>query len=301
MEKNNFIVRIAKIIATSFYYRTVRMNTELCGDPPVFTLHSQNFTTDEEIKKLILFNIDKENECDPGFPVDMVFVNNNVGNISGNEFVRNLNGKNIKNGKIISIQNENHGWSYGAFSRGFKELKNDYDYFIFTEDDMIITKNNYAKIGFETFTKNDNCGFVSFWGISNFKDNNISNENLVHAHGASGFSSRQVLEKVFNKYGKLPHSEFSDKKHYNEIIIDGEIKFTNVILKMGYKLVEAPEKLFTPAYDLMRGINKPWKPSKFIKYKWIFIKKIRKYIYELLVFTNLYNTYKSVRKSLLKF
>ena len=294
-------MKIAKIIATTFNYRTVRMTTELCGDPPVFTLHSQNFTTEEEIRKLILFNIEKENECDPGLPIDIILVNNDVGNVAGNKFVQDLNGKKLKNGKIISMQNDNYGWSYGAFSKGFEEVRNDYDYFIFTEDDVIIAKKNYAKISFKTFTENKNCGFVSFWGISNFKDRSVSNENLVHAHGASGFSSKKVLDRVFNKYGKLPHSDFSDKKYYKDIIIDGEIKFTNVILKMGYNLVEAPEKLFTPAYDLMRGINKPWKPTKFVKYKWIITKKVRKYIYELLIFIKLYNTYKLIRKFLFKF
>ena len=50
-----------------------------------------------KIKKLILFNIQKENECDPGLPVDLVFVNNNVGNVEGNEFVDKLNNKKLKN------------------------------------------------------------------------------------------------------------------------------------------------------------------------------------------------------------
>ena len=293
--------RIVKIIATSFFPKTVREDTILSGDPPVYTLHSQNFTNTEDIKKLILFNIEKENQCDPGLPVDMVFVNNDVGNVSGNMFVKNLNGKTIKNGKIISIENNNNGWSYGAFSKGFKELKNIYDYFIFAEDDMIITRDNYAKISYETFENNKNCGFVSYTGITNHVDKNISNENLIHAHGATGFSSKKILEKVYNKYGKLPHCSFSDKKYYKDIIIEGEIKFTNVIFKMGYSLVEAPEKLFEPAYDLMRGINKPWKPPKFIKYKWIISNKIRKNIYKLLIYFKLYNAYRFIRKFLFKF
>ena len=31
--------------------------------------------------------------------------------------------KELKNGKIIIIQNSNDGWSYGAFNKGFEVLK----------------------------------------------------------------------------------------------------------------------------------------------------------------------------------
>ena len=152
--------KIVKIIATSFYFRSVRMNTELCGDPPKFTLHSQNFTTNEEIENLLLLNIKKENECNPGYKVDLAFVNNNVGNEKGNKFIEKLNLQKLKNGKIITIQNINKGWSYGAFNKGYETLKDEYDYFIFTEDDIIINRDNYAKISLDTFENTQNCGFV---------------------------------------------------------------------------------------------------------------------------------------------
>ena len=116
-------MKIVKIIATSFFPRSIRENTILAGNPPAYSLHSQNFKNSEEIKKLILFNIQKENECNPGLPVDLVFVNNNVGNEEGNRFIDTLVNKKLKNGKIRVIQNNNIGWSYGAFSRGFETFK----------------------------------------------------------------------------------------------------------------------------------------------------------------------------------
>ena len=292
-------VKIAKIIATSFYYRTVRNNTVLTGNPPVFTLHSQNFKNDDEIKKLILFNIEQENLCNPGLPVDIVFVNNDVGNVDGNNFVKGLNNKKLKNGKVIAIHNNsNSGWSYGAFNKGFQELQNDYDYFIFTEDDVIITKDNYAKIGLNTFVNKENCGFVSYWGLCFSQFENLSKKDSIHAHGASGFTSSDILRKVTKKYGRLPYSDSFNKDDYNKIILEGEIKFTNVILKMGYSLTEVPnnQKLFEPAYDLMRGIYKPWKPSFLIKITWILKTKIRKFLYHLLIFLRIHKFYVRIRK-----
>lgn len=288
-------VRIVKIIATSFYFRTIRMNTVLCGNPPVYTLHSQNFTSNKEIEDLILYNIEKENQCNPGIPVDIAFVNNDVGNNEGNKFIEELKNKKLKNGKIIIIQNSNDGWSYGAFNKGFEVLKNDYDYFIFTEDDMIITKNDYAKISLETFINSKNCGFVSYGGITSWFEDETSKENLVHAHGAWGFTSKKILDEIYLKNGKLPHSKHSEKKYYKNIITEGEIKFTHLIFKMGYSLVEPSQKLFEPAYDLMRGIVKPWKPTKFNGYKWLLINKIRKQFYKLLVFLKLYTLYRLIK------
>jgi hypothetical protein len=61
-----------------------------------------------------------------------------------------------------------------------------------------------------------------------------------------------------------------------------------VILNMGYTLKESPWHLFDPAYDLMRGIDKPWKPKKFESLIWSIIKKLRKISYELLIFFKLY-------------
>jgi len=287
--------KIVKIIATSFYFRTIRMNTVLCGNPPVYTLHSQNFTSNKEIEDLILFNIEKENQCNPGLPVDIAFVNNDVGNHEGNKFIEELKNKKLKNGKIIIIQNGNSGWSYGAFNKGFEVLKNNYDYFIFTEDDMIIAKNNYAKISLDTFFNTENCGFVSYGGITSWFEVEGNNENFIHAHGAWGFTSKKILDKIYYKYGSLPHSKHSEKKYYNDVITEGEIKFTNLIFKMGYNLVEPSQKLFEPAYDLMRGIIKPWKPSKFTGLKWLLTNKIRKQSYKLLVFLKLYKLYRSIK------
>ena len=136
----NFM-KIAKIISTSFHPRSIRLKTLLCGSPPVYTLGSQNFTTKENIKDLILFQIEKEKKCDPGKNVDLVFVNNNIGSEWGNYFIDSLNNLQLQHGKVLTIQNNsNLGWSYGAYNKGYQTLNEYYDYFIFVEDDMIIAK-----------------------------------------------------------------------------------------------------------------------------------------------------------------
>lgn len=293
-------LKFAKIIATSFHYRTVRLDTVLCGYPPVYTLHSQNFTNNEDIKKLLLFNIQKENECKPGIPVDLIIVNNDVGNKEGNKFIDELANLRLSNGKIFVIQNNNVGWSYGAYNKAFQVFRNKYDYFLFTEDDMIISKDDYAIIGIKHFERTHKCGFVSYLGITKGHEE-LSLEDSIHAHGASGLSSNEILNKVVEKYGSLPHSKFSDKNKYEDIIIEGEIKFTNCIHKLGYQLIEIDkQKLFEPAFDLMRNIYKPWKPNLFIKFLWLFKKKFRKLIYNLLLEIGMYKIYSNYKKKIFR-
>ena len=319
-------MKIAKIIAISFSQKSVRLKTELAGDPPVWTLHSQNFNTNKEIEDLILFHIEQENACNPGIPVDVVFVNNNVGNKKGNQFVNSLTNIKLNYGKIIVIQNDNSGWSYGGYNRGFQELKNHYDYFIFTEDDVIIAKDNYAKIGLELFINTKNCGFVAYAGLnhlhSSAKFGKFEKQIFPHAHGGIGLTSTKVLNEVTQLYGKLPHRESSEKNkatidpyfaeslslkqmqsgfsEKDKVILEGEIKFTNVIYKMGYSLIEIPEnnKLFENAYDLMRNISMPWKPS-FIEIKlWYFKKNLRRIAYETLIYLKMYKYYSKIKRFL---
>ena len=263
-------MKIAKIIATSFYFSEHREETTLAGNPPTYSFHSQKFLKTDDVKNLIMFQIEQEKKCNPGFPVDLIFVNNDVGNKEGNKFIQNLNNYKFNNGKVITIQNDNFGWSFGAYNKGYKELRNLYDYFIFTEHDVIISRDGYAKKSLDDFKKNKNCGFISYWGISYYDGypRHINKDDYTHAKGASGFTSNEVLDKVFQKYGSLPYSKSSEKKDYRKIIEDGEIKFTNVIIKLGYKLYESSEKTFDSAYDLMRGIKKPWKPSQYELLKW---------------------------------
>ena len=68
-------MKIAKIITTSFFPGVVREETILTRDPPVYTLHSQNFWTVDDIKKLILFNIEQEKKLWPWTSSWYCFVN----------------------------------------------------------------------------------------------------------------------------------------------------------------------------------------------------------------------------------
>ena len=155
-------VKVAKVITTSFIPRVVRERTELCGRPLGYFSHSQNFTTEASIIDLVKFNIEKELECDPGVDVDLIIVNNDTGWKYGKDYLNSLERTKLKRGNIRVFHRDNFGRSFGGYNFAFEKLKDLYDFFIFTEDDILISFHNYAAIAIEIFNSIENCGFVAF-------------------------------------------------------------------------------------------------------------------------------------------
>ena len=267
-------MKIAKILTTCFKRGRVRENTELLGNPVGYFCHSQNFTTTKDTIDLLNFQIDMEEKYPPGIERDLIIVNSDVGSKDGNEFISNLNGRKINCGKLISFTRKNIGLSYGAYSDAFLKFKNDYDFFLFIEDDLITAKKDYLKIGLNKFEKTTNCGFVAFFGLSKVKKGwwakaGLNKNNAISAYGGCGLSSKTVLNKIVDQIGHLPHN--TRNIDHEESIAKGELGLSKSIINLGYDLTELKDEvLVVPAYDLMRGIDYIKYPNKMKKYLWHF-------------------------------
>ena len=264
-------MKVAKIISTCFTKRAYRRKSSLVGDPLGYFGHSQIIETSEDALNLIKFNIQIEKKINPGVKKrDLIIINNDVGFKKGNEFLKKISGTKIPFGKIITSTRKNTGMSYGSYNYAFKKFKNFYDYFLFTEDDTIIFKKNYFKIGINLFLKEKNAGFVSYIHTTKIpkryhKYLELSHENAISCHGAAGLSSTFLLKKIFKKYGKLP---YYDGNNYKKCIIYGEMGFPNSFIKNGYRIIDLPKDLILtmPTIDLMNGVNyKKW-PNIFDKF-----------------------------------
>ena len=258
-------MKVAKIVATCFKAKSVVLKTKLTGDPLGYYFHSQNFTTTKDFINLINLHVELDKSTNPGNDLDLILVNSDVGNIEGNNYINSLNNIKINRGKILSYTRNNKGLSFGAFSDAFKKFRSQYDYFLFTEDDVLIYKENYSKEGIDLLNNNKNNGFVSYVGVTKIKSYhrkflNLKKSEAYSCHGGIGLSSTKILNKIYNKDDKLPHYDGID---YKKGIMFGEIMFTSNIIKEGYKLVDLPENktLSIPAYDFMRKIDYKKKPS----------------------------------------
>jgi hypothetical protein len=250
----------------------VRENTELLGDPPGYFCHSQNFTTTKDTIDLLNFQIDMEEKYPPGLDRDLIVVNSDVESQDGNKFIHNLNERKINNGNLISFTRKNVGLSYGAYSDAFLKFRNEYDFFLFIEDDLITAKKDYLKIGLDKWEQTTNCGFVAFFGLSKVKKGwwekaGLNETNAISAYSGCGLSSKTVLNKIVDQIGHLPHN--NKNIDHEESIAKGELGLSKSIINLGYNLTELKDKiLVVPAYDVMRGIDYIKYPNIFIKYWW---------------------------------
>jgi len=281
------LMKVAKIITTSFVPKAVRETSELCGNPLGFFSHSQNFPSKESVVDLLKFVINKEKKCDPGCNTDLIIVNNDTGWQKGIDYLDAVNQGRLKRGVIRVFHRENFGRSFGGYNFAFKKLKDEYDYFIFTEDDIVVSVDGYASIGIDIFNKTENCGFVAYEGVTNKSIFNLSKEDTISAYGGVGLSSTKVLNYILDKYGSLPHAGKGSSQEYVDIIKNGEIAFTNKIYKAGFQLVSVPKntKLYGFAYDMMNGISVKRYPSlleainhkvKIILYKISIVRRIHR-------------------------
>ncbi len=246
-------MKVCKVITTVFLGRVIREETALCGDPEGLFNHSQNFPTPESVVDLIKLIVSLEKKNDPGLSTDVVIVNNDVDYEDGNDYLRSLEGVKIHSGKIKILFRKNIGRSFGGYNHAFKKFRKKYDYFIFTEDDILVNYDGYAKKAVELFDKHENVGAVAYQSTSLQNLEGESGDEFLHIHGGVCLSSTKVLNELYEKLGNLPYSSVDED--YMEIIRKGEIPFSNEIHKMGYDLINMEEKVYEYAYDYMRDIK----------------------------------------------
>ena len=274
-------MKIAKIISTCCKRGRIREKTQLIGDPLGYFSHSQNFVTVKDTINLLNYQLEMEIKFPPGVKRDIIIVNSDVGSLDGNSYIKNLDGKEIIDGRIITFTRDNIGLSYGCYSDAFLKFKNDYDFFFFIEDDLITAKKDYLKIGLDEWKKTDKCGFVAFIGLTKvhkfwWKKAGLNKNNSINAYSGCGLTSTKVLDNVVNKFGYLPHN----KKGINheDSIAFGEIALSKSIIDLGYNLIDIKDEiLVVPAYDLMRNIEYRKYPTLIEKLIW----KIKSNIYAL--------------------
>jgi len=209
-----------------------------------YPTHNQKFKTLDDFKKLWEFTIKHETEIEHGFDVDTFIVLNEE--CEGlEEGVRKT-----KNGNLYIIKGENFGKSFGAFNQVFQKYKDEYDYWLFGEDDIIVLGDSYFKKCVDRFNSEPNIGFLALAGVN-------STNPRIHAHSATGLTSREILKKVCEVNGGGLPCPKSAKKHF-DLIEYGEIPFTNEIYKLGYRLVEygtrewGEHNLIIPYYDICK-------------------------------------------------
>lgn len=221
---------------------------------------------------------------DAGLDYDTVIICNRENDNTLNEaekLLQSYNGKPTKNGKFIIEFRENKGISFGAYHCAYNKFKNEYDYFFFTEDDVIFSEKNWYKNVYYRWKELEldapDLGFLCVKGIGRKVHTGI------HCHGGIGLTSKKILELVVNT--ELEHFDW-DSTTYNGDRLKGEkleTRFTSRIVRNLKKSLFAYEtcmyvkffnnysyELGSPNYiGIPKGVVKP----KDFKLDWDKIKK----------------------------
>lgn len=158
------------------------------------------------------------------------------------EYKRFMNGlKSLENNVPIVVERlPNKGRSYGQYSRIFDKYRSQFDYYIFMEDDYVPVMDNFDTKLVEKFDKlheEKNCGFLC--GMVERVKFRIKEPNQpLHAAIAWGISSYNVLERIWEENGMLPHDT-------NIKYRDGQNLFSWGFMKSGYTLQDVLDEYCT--------------------------------------------------------
>ncbi|MBS0335298.1 MAG: hypothetical protein JSS40_00440 [Proteobacteria bacterium] len=223
------------------------MQTDMCGDPLGPFMHAQNFPNPESVLDLVALNLEFERKVDPGVECDTILVNNDTGWRKGNSYLASIDGSRTFAGRLTVLNRGNFGTSLGGYNHAYERFRDRYDYWTFTEDDILISGERWYARCIETFESREDTGFVAIQGLSR--------EHALHAHGGVGTTHVRILDAVRRTWGSLPHRQADETQTDHDHIIFGEVLFTNLISRMGHRLVtmDADPPLYTFAYDHMRN------------------------------------------------
>ncbi len=142
--------------------------------------------------------------------------------------------KRIKQSDVEIFVRENKGFSYGAFSDNFLRLRNNYDYFIFNEDDYFPIEDNWDAYLVNKYNSLPNSGYL----CNIIREPAEWNNFRRFAGNCFGIASTKNLDKIVEKYGNLPNSISNDYYNQEEI----QIIFGNSFEEVGLKLYDIREE-----------------------------------------------------------
>lgn len=199
-----------------------------------------------EVHRLLRFIVEMERTIDPGAPLDTLLVYNKfpedqrVSDLNAvrraEEYIFSIDGMSTSRGELKVLVRDNIGLSFGGFSAAFSAFQQDYDNWVFTEDDQVMARDGYLKTAIGQLDADATVGFVALVGVS--RDDRYP----PCCHGGVGCTRRRILRRVCEA-NRLPDGSegllpYFVSNGYDQQELRGEIPFTNAIANLGYQLVD---------------------------------------------------------------
>lgn len=195
----------------------------------------------EETTKLLYEVFANESDTEAGVEYDVIVVNhltdNEELNNKAKEFLAMFDNSVTTHGatQILHRPYDNGiGGSFKSFHYAFNTKPfDDYKFWAFTEDDVLLIAKDWFKKSIEQLKKDKTVSYVCM---------SKSNKKSLpcHCHSGAGVTHVDFLNKVFNKNGGLLYSKEPKpkdpkllKQWYRKFELDGEVAFTNSFEEFG--------------------------------------------------------------------
>jgi len=190
-------------------------------------------------------NIQNDMEIDCGVgEMDIIVVNNYSTTITPEcvEYLERIHNMETPFGKIYVHNRNNIGGSLGAYSFAFDLYYDQYDYWLFIEDDIKITYPQYYKVFIDEFKDDDKLGLLSLTIIHNDKTED------AWVSGGFGVAHNNVLKEIKKEFGKLQYDERDNLPNYGQVG-DSEFLFSQSFIKLDYELRNPKNEEIIPMAD----------------------------------------------------
>jgi hypothetical protein len=224
----------------------------------------QDVPTKEGVLEMMKDVVAFEDKYDAGVQVDTLIINNDAGFKEGNDYIESLHGTRTRNGVIKTITRPFLGWSFGGYNLAVQSFS-DYEFYLFTEDDILVGGDGYYKKLIERWVALENLntqpGFLALVNV-------VNHAYGLHCGGGVGLTTNKILTKLITRHGSLPHYNRLDNSNHTweqrreKHILDGEVAFTNKIFGLGFNLFnygpnvswDLENNLCTPYFNYKHGI-----------------------------------------------
>tara|TARA_Y100000389_G_C17390284_1_gene479470 strand:+ start:96 stop:803 length:708 start_codon:yes stop_codon:yes gene_type:complete len=139
---------------------------------------------------------------------------------------------------LVTLNRQNLGISYGGFSAAVDAYIDDFDFFIFLEDDWVFCHDDFDELFFNKFKEKHNTSMVC--AVSSTNDFPSHSLHGPHASVSIYGSSQNKLKQIISKYGLLPYSVDG----YNS----GQVFQTSLFFKIG-NVVDVTDNFFVRFLD----------------------------------------------------
>jgi len=178
---------------------------------------------------VIMLGGDKQNicfwpsyySCEAGINHDLIVVHRNM--LGTPESINNKNGNVILENKIINGFDVPHK-AFGAYKFFFEKYKDQYDYFIFISDDVIIKRDNWLLDIINSLNLDDKIGF----GASQIFNGGTKYPHESHIRAPFWFAKTKALKETIWNF---------ESDH------DGEMKIGDQISNAGYLGIQVGNKI----------------------------------------------------------